>query len=199
MNRVHLAVALLHFVLLLFAVPVASSAIYESHNVVLAHSQLTLDGEENNLPKSGYNELQDGSAQSALFDPLEDLRQALEVMQSRWFKVSVGTWPTAIDWTRAVVDTFLVSSLSSLSKVLYSGQTLQGANRHSDRSSKQVENEINQYFTQNVGLHGSLHEVFQRMASHTALLQGLRMYPGSVSPTHIWSVSQAPYLLLINN
>lgn len=79
---------------------------------------------------------------STTFDPLQALQDGLEVMQSTWFQVWVGTWPTAIDWTAAVLDTHLVSSLTTLSKALESPS---GAQRARD-----VENDLNRYFSQNV-------------------------------------------------
>jgi hypothetical protein len=46
-----------------------------------------------------------GSHSAIPFDTLDALRDALSVMQTTWFEVWVGSWPTAIDWTRAVIDT----------------------------------------------------------------------------------------------
>lgn len=77
------------------------------------------------------------------FDPLEALQHGLDVMQSEWFELWVGTWPTAIDWTAAVLDTHLVASLSTLSKALEA--------RDGDvAQSRDVENDLNHYFSQNV-------------------------------------------------
>lgn len=88
----------------------------------------------------GHLTAQDGIASA--FDPLEALQDALEVMQSSWYELWLGTWPSAIDWTAAVVDTHLVSSLSTLSKALKSEDDI-GRNRD-------VENDLNRYFSQNV-------------------------------------------------
>ena len=79
---------------------------------------------------------------NVVFDPLEALQDGLDVMQSSWFQLWVGTWPSAIDWTAAVIDTHLVSSLSTLSKALESGSEVD------DR--RDVENDLNHYFSQNV-------------------------------------------------
>ena len=65
----------------------------------------------------GLRTAQDVSSVSSL-DPLGELQAALDVMQNTWFEVWVGTWPSAIDWTAAVMNTHLVSSLSTLSKAL---------------------------------------------------------------------------------
>lgn len=45
---------------------------------------------------------------------LRALLNALEVMQDRYFDVFSGTWPTAIDWTAAVLGTHVSATLSSL-------------------------------------------------------------------------------------
>lgn len=78
------------------------------------------------------------------------LLQAVEVMQSHYFEVWVGTWPRAIDWTAAVMGTQISSTLSSMSgfKVDHLRQ-----HRFKDISERaeamqKHENLINQYFTQ---------------------------------------------------
>ena len=45
---------------------------------------------------------------------LRMLLNALEVMQDKYFEVFIGTWPTAIDWTAAVLGTHISATLSSL-------------------------------------------------------------------------------------
>jgi hypothetical protein len=84
------------------------------------------------------------------FNPLEELRYALDVMQDTWFEVWLGTWPTAIDWTRAVLDTYLVSALNLLSKVVDSNS--HGRYFGDDVDLREIDNDINKYFTQNVSL-----------------------------------------------
>ena len=84
---------------------------------------------------------------SGTFDPLEELRDALDVMSAEYFEVGVGTYVKGIDWTRAVVHTYLVSGLCTLSKALHQS-------RHSPNASwydvEEIENDINLYFAQNV-------------------------------------------------
>ncbi|KKK13139.1 hypothetical protein ARAM_006974 [Aspergillus rambellii] len=43
-----------------------------------------------------------------------DLRRALDVMQDDYFELWQGTWPTGIDWTRAVLGTHVSATLSAL-------------------------------------------------------------------------------------
>lgn len=44
---------------------------------------------------------------------LRDLLGALHVMQDEYFVLYMGTWPTSIDWTAAVLGTHVVATLSS--------------------------------------------------------------------------------------
>ncbi|CAG7921413.1 unnamed protein product [Penicillium olsonii] len=50
-----------------------------------------------------------------VLDTLEDLIDALQVMQDKYFVLWQGTWPTSIDWTAAVLGTHVSAALSSLS------------------------------------------------------------------------------------
>lgn len=117
-------------------------------------SQLTLSHPWPALTGDDYeseSEPRDGIAfddRGLSFDPLEALQDGLEVMQNSWFALWVGTWPMAIDWTAAVLDTHLVSSLSTLSKALDSPAD---AEQHRD-----VENDLNRFFGQNVRRHSHL-------------------------------------------
>ena len=134
MKRPRLLFAILH---LLLGVCVAS-----------AHTQLTFTADDHDAaPRPRYDQprLQDALA----FDPLDDLRAALDVMQSTWFQIWIGTWPSAIDWTRAVLDTYVVSAVSTLSKAL---QMSQSVPQTCPYETHEFDNEINQYFAQNVRL-----------------------------------------------
>ncbi|KAK3696992.1 hypothetical protein LTR37_017699 [Vermiconidia calcicola] len=139
MNCRFLLAVLLHYEILLLCF----ANRYESDDIDFDHRQLDLATEDHTLQlrleSSHGTSTDDVAADAILSDPLDELRKALDVMQSTWFKVWVGTWPTAIDWTRAVLDAYLVSALSSLSKAL-----------HSSQQQREVENEINLYFSQNV-------------------------------------------------
>lgn len=46
---------------------------------------------------------------------LQELIRALEVLQKDYFEVWQGVWPTTIDWTSAVVGTYVSAALGSLS------------------------------------------------------------------------------------
>ncbi|KFY19895.1 hypothetical protein V493_07804, partial [Pseudogymnoascus sp. VKM F-4281 (FW-2241)] len=46
---------------------------------------------------------------------LESLINAVDVMQSNYFQVWAGLWPTAIDWTSAVIGTHIAAAMSTVS------------------------------------------------------------------------------------
>ncbi|TPX17176.1 uncharacterized protein E0L32_003294 [Thyridium curvatum] len=46
----------------------------------------------------------------------EDMLSALKTMQDTYFQPWLGTWPTAIDWTAAVMGSHVAGALSSLSR-----------------------------------------------------------------------------------
>ncbi|KAF4624432.1 hypothetical protein G7Y89_g13737 [Cudoniella acicularis] len=58
---------------------------------------------------------------------------ALDVLQDDYFATWQGTWPTSIDWTAAVIGTYVSSALTAISKT---------------SSSKDTENLVNKYFSQ---------------------------------------------------
>lgn len=55
-----------------------------------------------------------GSTHEPIIDTLQDLVDALRVMQDHYFVLWQGTWPTSIDWTAAVLGTHVSAALSSL-------------------------------------------------------------------------------------
>jgi hypothetical protein len=79
---------------------------------------------------------------------LEELHYALETMQTNYFEIWLGTWPDSIDWTGAVVGTFMSASLYSLSRSLE--YVLPLTSSHLQLEEQKVENEINKYFSQSV-------------------------------------------------
>ncbi|KAF1942397.1 Six-hairpin glycosidase [Clathrospora elynae] len=82
---------------------------------------------------------------------LRDLHCALSIMQDHYFAVWLGKWTTAIDWTAAVMGTYVSATLSSLSRSI--DYTIPGTcdkNRKLDAEAQMVEEEINRYFAQTV-------------------------------------------------
>ncbi|KAJ5130982.1 Six-hairpin glycosidase [Penicillium bovifimosum] len=56
----------------------------------------------------------EGSFHEPILDTLQDLVDALQVMQDKYFVLWQGTWPTSIDWTAAVLGTHVSAVLSTL-------------------------------------------------------------------------------------
>ncbi|ROV99288.1 hypothetical protein VSDG_03940 [Cytospora chrysosperma] len=67
-------------------------------------------------PVDEYGGLHSPSA--AYMDILEPMLQVLHTMQEEHFAPWLGTWPTAIDWTAAVMETHVSGALSSISRAL---------------------------------------------------------------------------------
>lgn len=68
------------------------------------------------------------------------LLNALDVLQSSYFEVWQGNWPTGIDWTKAVIGTYLSSALLTISTSFDSLSSAKGS-----------ENLVNKYFSQLIG------------------------------------------------
>ena len=113
----------------------------EHQHVLGVQERGTTEKEQRQEAHKGVQSLLDDPA--ATVNPSEELRHALSTLQSRHFQLWLGTWPESIDWTGAVMGTFLSASLESLSmffEYAYPSANLDDTLR--------VENEINQYFSQ---------------------------------------------------
>jgi len=85
------------------------------------------------------------------FNALEELHYALETMQNNYFQIWLGKWPTSIDWTGAVLGTFVSASLFSLTRSLeYVLPPSISQPLWATVEGEKVENEINRYFSQSV-------------------------------------------------
>ncbi|QDS70222.1 hypothetical protein FKW77_007047 [Venturia effusa] len=85
------------------------------------------------------------------FNALEELHHALETMQEYYFAIWVGKYPSSIDWTGAVIGTFLSASLFSLSRSLdYILPPATTQPRTVTLEGERVDNEVNRYFSQSV-------------------------------------------------
>jgi hypothetical protein len=89
------------------------------------------------------------------FNALEELHYALETMQHYYFQLWLGTWPSCIDWTGAVLGTFVSASLFSLTRSLDYILPISTSNppKQSDQitiQGERIENEINKYFSQSI-------------------------------------------------
>ncbi|EFE40966.1 glycosyl hydrolase, putative [Trichophyton verrucosum HKI 0517] len=78
---------------------------------------------------------------------LRTMLETLHVMQSEYFSLWQATWPTGIDWTKAVVNTHILSALSLLSSTL--GFTVDEPwSGCYDEAAMSTENLISYYFQQ---------------------------------------------------
>lgn len=83
---------------------------------------------------------------------LQNLLDAVDIMQSSYWQLWTGTWPTSIDWTAAVLSTHLSATLSSLSSAMHYTLASQGgdgriSNQCPQPDALSFENIINRYFS----------------------------------------------------
>lgn len=100
-------------------------------------------------------------------NPLEQLHYALETMQSRYFELWLGQWPTAIDWTAAVLATFVSATLHSLTRSLE--YIIAGSERWV-KEGQRIENEISLYFSQVVAYYFGEDAFSLRMEAYDDML-----------------------------
>ena len=110
-----------------------------------------------NLPDTPHAEVQLPSESSSLpVRVLPALIDALDVMQSRYFEIWMGDWPESIDWTGAVIATYISAALSTLSSGTNYTVSALGSSREPESEPESepepealaVENLINRYFSQ---------------------------------------------------
>jgi len=82
-------------------------------------------------------------------DTFSTLIDALSIMQLNYFHIWPGTWPSAIDWTAAVMGTQISATLSTITESLgcTTNQIREGSTIKFQQT-QSYENMINQYFTQ---------------------------------------------------
>ena len=100
-------------------------------------------------PVPSYSHDVEGQA-SASINTFPALLDALHVKQTHFFELWIGKWPTAIDWTAAVMGTFVSAALISLTRsydYVVPSAASGGASSLSVEAQAH-ENLINQYFTQ---------------------------------------------------
>ncbi|EFQ99712.1 glycosyl hydrolase [Nannizzia gypsea CBS 118893] len=78
---------------------------------------------------------------------LRTMLETLDVMQSDYFSLWQATWPTGIDWTKAVVNTHILSALSLLSSTLDFTDDAPESSCYGD-AAMSTENLISYYFQQ---------------------------------------------------
>jgi hypothetical protein len=102
---------------------------------------------------------------------LHDLHSALHTMQDQYFALWLGKWTTAIDWTAAVMGTYISATLSSISHSI--DYTLPGTFDKTielDVEAQRIENEINKYFGQSVAFYYGEEAFAIRMQAYDDML-----------------------------
>ncbi|KAK8250948.1 hypothetical protein HDK77DRAFT_439781 [Phyllosticta capitalensis] len=100
-------------------------------------------------------------------NPLEQLHYALETMQSRYFELWLGQWPTAIDWTAAVMATLVSSTLHSLTRSM---EYIIAGSEQWLKEGQRIENEISLYFSQVVAYYFGEDAFSLRMEAYDDML-----------------------------
>ncbi|KAL8768219.1 MAG: hypothetical protein Q9203_004161 [Teloschistes exilis] len=88
-----------------------------------------------------------GSHFSKPSDTFAGLLEALDVMQSHYYVMWQGQWPTAIDWTAAVMGTHVSAALAAMSEA-WQFHPHRTSYLDLAEESQEHENLINRYFTQ---------------------------------------------------
>ena len=134
--------------------PTLVEAAQSDDHLASMRRQLTVREYQLPLPRTNTDHAtpsHDACATTSLaFDPLDALREALDVMQNTYFALWIGTWPEAIDWTREVINTHIAASLSSLTTALDITKKYDLSSLDSNSRSLPLENDINQYYAQSV-------------------------------------------------
>ncbi|KAL8717244.1 MAG: hypothetical protein Q9225_005497 [Loekoesia sp. 1 TL-2023] len=81
------------------------------------------------------------------FNTFAALLESLDTMQSHFYTIWQGQWPTAIDWTAAVMATHVSATLAAMTEA-WRYRTKPSSRRDYTRESQERENKINRYFTQ---------------------------------------------------
>lgn len=81
---------------------------------------------------------------SLALETQQHLLTALRVMQDEYFVLWMGTWPTSIDWTAAVLGTHVAATLSSFTS---SASGLDKGDQSHEASFAALENTVNHFFS----------------------------------------------------
>lgn len=115
----YLTVSLLHLTSATNALASAAEGVQKPLNDALPAEQSFTDVLNDHTDDSNFGEHNATPAESwtseAPAQTLQDLLDALTVMQDKYFSLWLAKWPTSIDWTAAVVQTHLTATLSTFS------------------------------------------------------------------------------------
>ncbi|KAJ5389958.1 uncharacterized protein N7496_001026 [Penicillium cataractarum] len=137
--------------LFLFSVVTVANALAYEPQKPLAETGIPSEGSSATLDDlSTETDLGDGDVTVPLSlarpaETLQDLLDALNVMQDEYFVLWLGTWPSSIDWTAAVLGTHVAATLSSFSS---SGLDIIEDDKSHESSFSTFENTVNYFFSQ---------------------------------------------------
>ncbi|KAH0551233.1 hypothetical protein GP486_007461 [Trichoglossum hirsutum] len=122
--------------------------------------------------RAGVEEEEEVRSDTAgLLDSLSALVSALDVMQN-WFAIWEGVWAESIDWTAAVLGTYVASALSTISASLHHRSTPPPPpTPPTDEGKAQAwENTINRYFSQLTTFYFGQNTVALRLEAYDDML-----------------------------
>ncbi|CRK33202.1 hypothetical protein BN1723_003899 [Verticillium longisporum] len=119
-------------------------------------------------------------------EALEYAFEALTVMQSDFFMPAQGTWPEAIDWTVAVMETMLSGMLTTLSRAFSAIDFLRKDDKGSER------NLIDSYFTQLVASYFGQDDVAIRHQAYDDILWVVLGWVDAIKFVHVHSTLHYP-------
>ncbi|KAG7132401.1 Mannan endo-1 like protein [Verticillium longisporum] len=119
-------------------------------------------------------------------EALEYAFEALTVMQSDFFMPAQGTWPEAIDWTVAVMETMLSGMLTTLSQAFSAIDFLRKDDKGSER------NLIDSYFTQLVASYFGQDDVAIRHQAYDDILWVALGWVDAMKFVHVHSTLHYP-------
>ena len=105
-----------------------------------------------------------------------ELQKSLHTMQTRFFEVWQGTYPSAIDWTAAVVNGLVSGTLLSITRSSkYSVHGVSDKNRHHSGTRRlcgdqKIEDTVNSYFSQNIAYYFGEDAFSLRFQAHDDML-----------------------------
>jgi len=113
------------------------------------------------------------------FHPLTEMRSTLTTMQDRFFEIWLGQWPDAIDWTAAVVGSYLSSCVITLARetsteasrvIVETDEETRRNNQQSEKMQMELDNEMNRYFSHTVSYYFAENALDIRNEAHDDML-----------------------------
>ncbi|MCJ1286815.1 hypothetical protein MMC26_006161 [Xylographa opegraphella] len=130
---------------------------FESPSTLVNQNELPSSQWGSIIPQAQQSRQERGSTVES-FKSFPALLDALDVMQSSYFEVWQGIWPKAIDWTAAVVGTYVSASLSAITRSdWYRDEVAAATVLRSPHNVTIPENLINKYFSHTLSFYYGEH------------------------------------------